>query len=158
MLDCDEIIPGRLWVGGCVREADVVVLVRLGITAVVSLQMDEDLEYHRVSAAALAGAYRDAGIEWRRIPTADFNREALGRNLPQAVGQVELAFADPEARVYLHCSVGINRAPTTAAGYMIKCRGLTAGEAYGYLVARRDCSPALDILEEYEITARNKSL
>ncbi len=154
MLNCSEIFPDRLWVGGYVREEDVPQLRRLGISCVISLQADDDLEYYRISQEALDRAYRDAGIEWRRMPTTDFNREALSRNLPEAVIQVEEAFADPEARVYLHCTAGVNRAPTTAAGYLIKCQGYSAQAAYGFLASRRDCSPTLDILEQYENLCR----
>ena len=156
MLDFDEIVPGRLWVGGRVYEEDVPQLKLLEITTVVSLQTDEDLLDYGISPAGLARAYREAGIELRRVATQDFDQEALRRNLPEAVAQVAEALADPGSRLYLHCSVGINRSPTTAAGFLIRSRGLTACQACDWMTARRDCRPALDILEEYEAAWRNR--
>jgi protein-tyrosine phosphatase len=155
MLDFSEIIPDRLWVGSYVSEEDMPRLRRIGITAVVSLQVNEDLQHYGISPGGLARAFEGAGIEWRRVPTPDFDREALARNLPQAVAQVEEALADPHARLYLHCTVGVNRSPTTAAGFLIRARGFSAQEAYDYLTSRRDCSPSLDILEEYEAACRS---
>ena len=42
-LEFNEIISGRLWVGSYVREEDIPRLKHMGITAVVSLQTDEDM-------------------------------------------------------------------------------------------------------------------
>lgn len=156
VLDFNEIIPARLWVGGYVRPEDVTHLEQLGITTVVSLQTDGDLSYYGVSLLELAALYRDAGIVFRRVPTPDFDREALARNLPAAVSQVEAGMADPRARLYLHCTAGVNRAPTTAAGFLIKARGISAREAHEYLIARRDCTPTLDILEGFETALRGR--
>ena len=156
MLDFDEIVSGRLWVGGRVGEKDMPQLKQMGITTVVSLQTDEDLLHYGISPAGLARAYREAGIELRRVPTPDFDREALRRNLPEAVAQVTEAFADPGTRLYLHCSVGINRSPTTAAGFLIRSRGISAREACIWMTAKRDCSPTPDVLEEYEADWRDR--
>jgi hypothetical protein len=154
-LDCDEIIPGRLWVGGYVREEDVLWLRQIGVTTVVSLQTDEDLREYDISPQGLAFAYQDAGIELRRVPTPDYDWKALQRNLPDAAAQVEAVLANPLAKLYLHCTAGINRSATTAAGFLIRSRGLSAHEARSYLISRRDCSPALDILVAYEAMLRS---
>ncbi|MBZ5495497.1 MAG: dual specificity protein phosphatase family protein [Acidobacteriia bacterium] len=156
-LDFNEIIPGRLWVGGYVREEDVAELRRIGITTVVSLQTDEDLLLYGILPHRLALAYQSSGIELRRVPTLDFDREALARNLPEAVAQVEDALAPPWTKLYLHCTAGINRSATTAAGFLIKSRGTPAREARDYLTARRDCNPTLDILENFEEALRSGS-
>lgn len=154
MIDLNEIIPGRLWVGGYVREEGIAELRSLGITTVISLQTDEDLKRHGISPGDLEKAYQKAGIEWRRVPTPDFDSEALARSLPNAVTQVQEALADPRTRVYLHCTVGINRSATTAAGFLILSRGISVQEACRYLAARRECSPTLDVLHRYEETLR----
>lgn len=156
MLDFDEIIPDRLWVGGYVRREEVFQLRQMGITTVLSMQTDEDLLHYGVSLHELALAYEDAGIEFRCLPTPDFDREALERNLPEAVAQVEEALANPRTKLYLHCTGGINRSPTAAAGFLIKSIGISASEACEYLVARRDCNPTLDILEHFEAAVRGK--
>jgi protein-tyrosine phosphatase len=158
VLEFSEIIPGRLWVGGYVSENDVPQLRRIGITTVFSLQTDEDLRHYGISLKELSRSYLDAGIEFHRLPTEDFNRGALACNLPEAVAQVEALLSHPETKLYLHCTAGVTRSATAAAGFLIRSHGIPAREAYAYLISRRDCSPALDTLEHYEITLRSEEL
>ncbi len=155
MIDLDEIIPDRLWVGAYVRPDTVPELLLLGITTVVSLQTDEDLWLHGITPAELAAAYRKAGIEWRRVPTPDFDSKALAHSLPAAVREVENALGNPDTRLYLHCTVGINRSATTAAGFLILTRGISAKEACQYMTSRRDCNPTFEVLCGYEEMIRS---
>jgi protein-tyrosine phosphatase len=155
ILDCDEIIQGRLWVGSLVRPEEVKFLKQMDITAILSLQSDRDLENYGIPQEKLLKAYALAEIEVRRIPTQDFDEQALAANLPQAVEELEAALAPPWARVYVHCTAGINRSPTLAAAYLIKIRGLSAQEAYDYVIARRHCGPYLATLEEYEASLKS---
>ncbi len=150
ILDCNEIIPDKLWVGSFVRPEDTVFLRQLQITSVLSLQSDRDLSVYGINITKLLTAFSLADIELHRMPTPDFDKQALADHLPQAVEELEKALAPPWAKAYVHCSAGINRAPTLAAAYLIKLRGLSAQEAHDYLVARRDCNPYLDVLKEYE--------
>ena len=61
-----------------------------------------------------------------------------------------LKLLDPlGARVYVHCTAGINRGPTLAAAYLIKNKGLSAREAYEYVIERRQCRPYPTVLQEY---------
>ena len=150
MFDYNEIIPGRLCVGTFVRPNEVRHLRNIRITCIVSLQTDEDLSAYGVSLADVLRACRDAGIEHRRVPTPDFDRAALAANLPLCVTELEAAIASKSARVYLHCTAGINRSPTTAAAFLVRSRGYTARQAYEYVVSRRDCEPYLEVIERYE--------
>jgi protein-tyrosine phosphatase len=109
VLDCSEIIPGRLWVGAYVCADDVPELKQIGITTVFSLQTDEDLRHYGISLKELSRSYLDAGIEFHRLPTEDFNREALACNLPEAVAQVEALLSHPGTKLYLHCTAGVTR-------------------------------------------------
>ncbi len=153
-LDFDVIIPGRLWVGGCVGEGDVRELQRVGITDVVNLQTDEDLLNCGVSPGALALAYEKAGIALHRVQIPDFDREGLWSHLCEATAEVEAVLADSGARLYLHCTAGVNRSPTTAAAYLIKQLGMPAIDAFKYMVSRRPCNPTLDLLEDFEASQR----
>ena len=152
ILDCDEIIPGRLWVGRYVDPSDIKLLDALGITTLVSLQSDQDLAYYGISIARILRACEEARIDFRRIAIPDFDRVALARHLPSAVAVLESALASSQSRVYLHCSAGINRSPTAAAAYLIRSRGLSARAAHDYLTSRRNCSPFLTVLESYEMS------
>lgn len=149
-LDFDVIIPGRLWVGGYVREEDVRELRRMGITAVLNLQTDEDLLHYGISPEVLALAYRELGVELHRVQIPDFDRVGLWNQLVEAAIKIEEILADPDARLYLHCTAGVNRSPTAAAAYLIKLRGISARDACSYLLSRRACNPTIDLLEDFE--------
>jgi protein-tyrosine phosphatase len=157
-IDCSEIISGRLWVGCHIQPEDARILRQMGITSIINLQSDRDLANYNLSLKKLIQAYQLAEIDMRRIPIPDFDRQAIGTLLPQAVQELENALAPLPAKVYVHCTAGINRGPTLAAAYLIKVDGLTAQEAYSYVIARRDCSPYLDTLREYEASLNRKRL
>ena len=82
ILDCDEIIPSRLWIGRYVDPSDIKLLGALGITTLVSLQSDQDLAYYGISIARILRACEEARIDFRRIAIPDFDRVALAQNLP----------------------------------------------------------------------------
>jgi len=149
-LDCDEIMPGRLWIGSYIRPEEAGLLKQMGITDIFSLQSDRDLVDYNISQEKLLKACALAEIALYRRPTADFDKRSLADNLPQAVEDLEKALRRQGAKVYVHCTAGINRAPTLAAAYLIKTMGWAAREAYDFVVARRQCNPYLAVLEEYE--------
>ena len=153
----DEIIPSRLWVGAFIQPQDVRLLARNSITTVLSLQSGEDLASCGIQLEKLRNAYRDAGIELRRSPVRDFDRDSLAACLPSCVAELEKALQPRQTRVYLHCTAGINRSPTVAAAYLIRSQDMSAREAYEFIIARRDCSPSLEILEKYRDSLRIQS-
>jgi protein-tyrosine phosphatase len=150
ILDCNEIIPDRLWVGRFLHPQDVALVHQLGITSVVSLQSDEDLSQYNIPFKKLLKAYQQADVELVRVPILDFNKESLANNIENAVAAIEEALVPRWAKVYLHCTAGINRGPTLAAAYLMKNQKLTAKEAYKFVMDRRHCSPYLDSLEFYQ--------
>jgi protein-tyrosine phosphatase len=155
ILDCNEVLADRLWVGGFVRPKDVRLLRQMGVTTVVSLQSGDDFEMYNIDVKKLLKAYNEAGIELRCVAIPDRDEEAMAADLEQSVAEVEAALAPNWAKVYLHCTAGINRAPTVAAAYLVRARGLSAQEAYDFVVARRHCSPYLAVLERYEASLKN---
>jgi protein-tyrosine phosphatase len=154
ILDCNEIIQDRLWVGSYIRPEDVRLLRHMGITCVLSLQSDQDIAFYNLSLKKLLKAYAEAEMDLRRIPTPDFDKKALSANLPQAVEELQNALAPRWGKAYVHCTAGINRGPTLAAAYLIKTHGMSAQEAYDYVVARRDCNPYIETLQEYELSLK----
>jgi protein-tyrosine phosphatase len=154
-LDCNEVVPGRLWVGGFIQPEEASILKQMGITTIFSLQSDQDLLNYNISQEKLLKACAQAEIVLHRIPITDFDKQSLAANLPQAVAELEKALSSPGAKVYVHCTAGVNRGPTLAAAYVIRILGLPAREAYSYVVSRRYCNPYLAVLEEYELYLRN---
>jgi protein-tyrosine phosphatase len=150
LFDFNEIKAGRLWVGSFVGHHDVKQLWRMGITTVISLQSDQDIKGCGINTKKLLKALTEADMEFLRVPVPDFNEEALGVELPVCIKELETALAQGWAKVYLHCTAGVNRSPTVAAAYLMKSRGWTAQHAYDYLTEKRNCKPYLKILQNYE--------
>ena len=155
MLDCDAILPARLWVGSFVRPEEIGLLGQMRITAAFSLQSDRELAIYNISIESLLKAYASTHIEFHRFPADDFDREALSAKIPQAVADLDSALSQSEAKAYVYCTAGVNRAPTLAAAYLIKMLGLSAQGAFEFIVARRQCSPYLSILQNYEVYLKN---
>jgi protein-tyrosine phosphatase len=151
-LDCNEIIEDRLWVGGCLRPEDVKLLARMDITTVFSLQSEKDVAGKGRLMQRLFKAFEAADILFVQVAVKDFDKDDLRRNLPRCVAELEQSLEPLSARVYLHCTAGINRAPTVAAAYLMHKLGMPAHKAHEFVVARRYCQPYLDLLEEYAST------
>jgi protein-tyrosine phosphatase len=139
-----------LWIGGFVRKEDVPRLAQMGITDVISLQSEEDLFNCGLSPKKMVKDYAAAGIRLIRSPVEDFNKVLLAEKLPECVAVLENALASEEARVYLHCTAGINRSATVAAAYFIKSGEMSAPDAFRFVATCRRCNPYLDLLEAYE--------
>jgi protein-tyrosine phosphatase len=149
-LDCNAIVPDRLWVGQFVRTENVPFLKRMEITTIVSLQSNADIrKLGRSYEKQLIKAYAESGMELSRIPVLDFDSEDLAKNLPRCVAEVVWALTPRWTRVYLHCTAGITRSPTVAAAYLVRSHGMSVQEAFDHVTSRRHCSPHLGVLEEY---------
>jgi protein-tyrosine phosphatase len=148
-VDSNEIIQGKLWIGRYVHPEDVKLLARRFITTVLNLQSDKDIADYGIPLKKLLTVYQDFGIELKRFPIPDFDLRSIAACLPDCVAELEQALQPRWSRVYLHCSAGINRAPTVAAAYLMRCRGMSAQQAHDLVTSLRDCSPYLEILEAY---------
>jgi protein-tyrosine phosphatase len=157
LVDYNQIIPDRLWVGCLAQPGDAKQLRRMGITIVVSLQTDSDLKQHGISQEKLVQAIEDMGIDIRWVPVQEFDREDLIRQLPTCVSVVEAALTPAWAKLYLHCSAGIIRSPTVAAAYLMKAYSMSAEKACDILIAKRDCRPDIEVLREYKILLNSES-
>ena len=117
-----------------------------GITAVLNLQADEDLEARGLNWSALEASYRSHTIMTLRIQMRDFDYDDQRRVLPQAVKALASLLALGHT-VYLHCNVGLGRSPLVAMAYLYWCRCLSLEEAIGHVEKRRPCSPMTELLE-----------
>ena len=147
MIDFNEVLP-ELYVGSCPEGIPDIEELRQGsrITALLSLQSDEDLRERGLHWPILKEAYRGFEIEGHRVPMRDFDYDDQRRVLPDAVRTLAKLLAYGHT-VYLHCNVGVGRSPLVAMAYLYWCRGLVLHEAIRYVEARRPCSPYDDLLE-----------
>ncbi len=141
VMDFDQILP-QLFVGCCPLDpADIDHLkTHFGLTAVLNLQTEDDFAYWGINWQAMEAAYRRLGIEVRRVPVEDFNREDLRQMLPACVQALDELLRSGHT-VYLHCSGGVNRSPSTAVAYLHWVQGMGFDAAVNYVQERRACDP-----------------
>lgn len=147
-MDLDQILP-KIYVGSCPRTpADVHRLkTDFDITAVLNVQTEEDFTYWDIQWDKLAAAYQDAGIECRRVPVLDFNPEDLRRRLPDCVDALDDLLRAGHT-VYVHCSAGMNRSPSTVVAHLHWLQDKSLDEAVTLVTSRRACDPYVDAIRQ----------
>jgi protein-tyrosine phosphatase len=145
-MNLDEIVPGVL-VGECPIDRDDVESLRrdFGVTAVVNLQTEEDFAYWGIDWRVMEAAYREAGIAVRRVPVCDFDRDHLRSRLRDCVEALDQLIAAGHT-VYVHCSAGLNRSPSTVVAYLHWNLGWDFDRAVRHVTSRRACSPYVDAI------------
>lgn len=119
-----------------------------GVSAVISLQDDLDLERKGLHLAALRRAYERVAIAFTRYPIGDGDAAALCRILDPILADLHDRLAGGE-RVYLHCNAGLNRAPTVAVAYLHRHHGLRLDDACAAVKSRRACVPYMRALRAH---------
>jgi hypothetical protein len=144
-MDLDEILP-ELFVGACPQDVDGIgQLKQQGITAVLSLQTEEDLQLHGIDWPQLQADYRVAGVEVRRVAVRDFDEDDLRSKLPDCTRVLDELLADRHV-VYVHCSAGVNRSPSVVICYLHWYLGWCLKEAERYVRKYHPCSPASEVI------------
>ena len=149
-IDCTRILE-NLWVGSYPQTPeDILHLKQSGITAVLSLQSDDDLRKRATQWGLWADFYRSQGIRAERVPIRDFDPPALLRHLPEAVEVLDELIRQGHT-AYVHCTVGLNRSPTVAIAWMMKARApeLSPAEAVDLFSEKRHCVPYEEVLERW---------
>jgi protein-tyrosine phosphatase len=112
----------------------------LGITAVLTLQTDEDLDRLAVDGLRLAAHCRELGIELRRVPVRDFDPHDLQEKLPACVGALDQLLTAGH-KVYVHCTAGAGRSPNVVIAYLHWVKGWDLEKAVNHVGNRRPCVP-----------------
>ena len=139
-----------LIVGSCLQKpTDVEQLEREGVTTVLQLQEDSDLEYFSLDNAPIRDRCAAGPIQHIRHAVRDFDPYSLRRRLPEAVALIAQSAARPAAgTTYIHCTAGLGRAPATALAWMWWFKGIPLNEAYAQLTSLRPCKPRADSIRE----------
>ena len=117
-----------------------------GVTAILSLQSDEDLQERGLDWRFLERTTKELGIDARRVPMRDFDYHNQRQVLPEAVRVLAQLLALGHI-TYLHCNAGMGRSPLVAMAYLYWCSGISLWEAIHYVEIRRPCSPYDELLE-----------
>jgi protein-tyrosine phosphatase len=118
------------------------------VTAVHSLQDNEDLRLHGLSLHALEQGYRRNHLRFVRTPIPDGGADAMALQLKTALAALR-DLIEARERVFLHCNAGMNRAPTLAIAFMRAFGGMSLDEALAHVKQRHFCGPYMTILEDY---------
>lgn len=145
-MDFNEILP-NLFVGSCpIQVGDIDLLKkRLGITAVLNVQTEDDFAYWGIDRERLARHYQRVGIEVRRVPVRDFDPDHLRERLPECVRVLDELLRHGHT-VYVHCSAGINRSPSTVIAYLYWVQGKNLDEAVDHVRSCRRCDPYMEAI------------
>jgi protein-tyrosine phosphatase len=118
----------HLHFGPSVHPADVGRLRRAGITAVLSLQQ-AGVDLPRAAMERMRTTC-EPQIIFHNVGIHDYDPDAVIERLPVVLAVLHALIADGRV-VYLHCSEGINRAPSVALAYLVRHEGLDVDEALG---------------------------
>jgi len=122
----------QLCFGPSVHPADLPRLYTAGITAVLSLQqLGIDLPHAAAERMRLAC---EPAIVFRNIGIHDYDPDAVIAALPIVLDSLHALIVDGRI-VYVHCSEGINRAPSVALAYLVRHEGLAVDTALAELHA-----------------------
>jgi protein-tyrosine phosphatase len=116
------------------------------VTAVVSLQDDADLASKRLRLPEISAECKTLGLAFHHHPIMDGDAEAVAYALPRVVTTLDGLLVD-DARVYLHCNAGYNRAPTVAIAFLHARRGMAIAAATALVKERRSCVPYVRAIE-----------
>jgi protein-tyrosine phosphatase len=118
---------------------------KVGISAVMNLQTDDDMRAVNLTWEPLEAHYTASSIELVRIPVRDFNPVDLCAKLPECVRALDQLLAGSHS-VYLHCTAGTGRSPTVAIAYLHWCSGWDLDQAEAYVKQRRACAPNVEAI------------
>jgi len=140
-------VLSELLVGSCpLNASDQDVLAKsLGVTAVLSLQTDEDLERLGCDWDRMRGHYRRLSITPRRVPVRDFDSEDLRAKLPECVRNLNELLREGHT-VYVHCTAGMGRSPSVIAAYFHWMQPCELASAVRQIVSCHHCSPDVEAI------------
>ena len=145
-MECTVISDGLL-VGGAPHTTDDIGRLRAEarVTAVLSLQHDDDLHQNRIDYPALVRYGQTLGLTLTRCPLRDHDPADQQRGLLGAVRAL-YALRQQGDRVYVHCTLGVSRAPRVVLAYLTWIEGLSLEAALRVLQRARPrafpCGPA----------------
>ena len=137
-----DLIQARVFVGsGPNSKEDIARLKQLKVSAVISLQTDEDLRARDVDWRAIQTLYQENEINLQNFPINDFDEADLETKIGEPIQALEQLLKDGH-KVYIHCNTGVCRAPAVVLGYLCHYEGMTLEAALRQIqIARPIASP-----------------
>ncbi len=122
-------------------EEDIERLKQMNITAVISLQTDDDLSSRQLEWQQLENWYQKGDINAQRFPIKDFDETDMTAKIGQPIQHLNQLLLDSQ-RIYIHCNTGICRAPAVVLGYLCHYEAMSVESAMRQIqIARPIASP-----------------
>jgi len=152
-----SIITQEILVGSQITCADdLITLKKLGVGGLLSLQDNEDHARAGIRWNILERVGREERIDLRRIPIRDFDPGDLISKIEECMAELDDLLRDYR-RVYVHCTVGINRSPGVVISYLVLNNGMNVEGAYRLVKSKRPVvSPYRTLLELLGTTKRRE--
>lgn len=118
------------------HEEDIDKLSSNGITAVLNLQTDQDMNHRQVNWETNLQIYKKKRIDPVRFPIQDFNRKDLSAKLAEAANVLKNLISKLH-KVYVHCTAGMSRAAATVIAYLVLNGSYSVVDAHDYVKSYR---------------------
>ena len=150
-----NIIDPQVFVGACPQTPEDVEHLKqqISVTAVLTLQTDDDRRLYRLDWGQLRRAYQHVGAQVVELPIEDKSEEALAEHLRRAVDRLDELVQQGHS-VLLHCNIGNGRSPTVAAAWLCWRRDWSLEDAVAHLRACRNCEPNPNVIQRAEKISR----
>jgi len=129
-------------------ESDIEVLARAGITAVVNVQSRRDMTSRKLNWPNQQAIYSRLEMEAVHVPMAASDQAGMVAKLPHAGEILDDMYGNGKT-IYVHCTEGVEVAPTVVAYYLIRFNSFSVGSAVA--LVRESCPQAeinTDVLQE----------
>jgi len=100
------------------NEDDIEKINEHGITAILNLQTDQDMNHRQINWESNLSFYKRRKIEPFRFPIKDFNRKDLTDKLNEA-GNLLNCLISKKHIIYVHCTAGMSRAAAAVIAYLV---------------------------------------
>ena len=120
---------------------------KVGVTAILNLQTDEDMTRLGCDWRKLYAHYRRSKMVVRRVPVRDFDSDDLQQRLPDCVQALNELLRKGHT-VYVHCTSGIGRSASVVVTYLNWVQQYELDKAFQLVLRCRQCSPDLEAIRK----------
>jgi protein-tyrosine phosphatase len=125
-------------------ENDIETLARAGITAIVNIQSRRDMTSRKLNWPKQQAIYSRLEMEATHVPMSESDRPGMLERLPHAAGIMDEMYGNGKT-IYVHCTDGVEVAPTLIAYYLIRYNSFSVGSAVALV---QESYPQAQILTE----------
>jgi len=136
-INFDKIADYPIFIGAYPQhEEDIKILTKNGVTAVLNVQTDIDMKHRQTDPMKLKEIYSRYNIKMTHYPIHDFNSEDLALKVKGAAECLNDLITEGRV-VYVHCTAGMGRAPSTVIVYLVIYKKVEVDNAYNLVKENR---------------------